>query len=199
MVFFAGLVLVSSTLSVQLLLAAAQKAVCPDYDKTLQVLNTSAPQPDGDDVTSCLYYDPFKTEQNLCQYSSNGTFYNGSSTCPDSAAYLNLLCQSYDGLGSLDQPDGNPLDSSLNGSDPSGLMTWCFYQTSTYLEFGACPYSQNNGSFLPHTLFPQAVASQCPPTIDPTHLNSTGFNCSSTDVVGNSLIGASVNIAQQLA
>ncbi|KAJ7166682.1 hypothetical protein C8R46DRAFT_1192050, partial [Mycena filopes] len=194
MVFFAGLVLASSTLSVQLLSAAAQKAVCPDYDKTLHVLNTSAPQPAGDDVTSCLYSNPFKTEQNLCQYSSNGTFYNGSSTCPDSAAYLNLTCLSYDGLGSLDQPDGNPLDSSMNGSDVSGLLTWCFYQTSS--TFNACPYSQNNGSFLPHTLFPQAAASQCPPTIDPTHLNS---NCSSTDVVGNSLIGASVNIAQQLA
>ncbi|KAJ7166681.1 hypothetical protein C8R46DRAFT_1095077 [Mycena filopes] len=195
MVFFAGLLL-SSTLSVQLLSAVAQKAVCPILDKASQLLNATAPQSGEDGITSCTYNSGKSDSPNICQYSSNGTFHNGVITCPDSAADFEFPCLSYDGLGTTDRPDGNPLASSVNnpGLD-KGSITYCAYESSI-----TCVYLQRDGSVTadPFTPFPQGV-EKCPLTINTAQLNSTGIVCASTDSVGNSLIGASINLAQQFA
>ncbi|KAJ7156152.1 hypothetical protein C8R46DRAFT_1115280 [Mycena filopes] len=93
-------------------------------------------------------------------------------------------------------PDGNPLYASTNIT-ADGQQMFCIYPGGL-MGLKGCPYSQTDGSFIPKGIPMQASAEECPPTINTAHLNSTGYNCSSTDNKGNSLIGASVTVSQEL-
>ncbi|KAJ7166689.1 hypothetical protein C8R46DRAFT_1219087 [Mycena filopes] len=195
MVFFS--LFVSLALSILLSSVVAQQVRCPDSDKLGSHLNTTAPPPDPEGFTSCVY-PPFRSGEadNLCEYSSNGTFHNGSSNCPDSAAFFAFYCLSYDGLAFSGHPDGNPLGYSYNDTaDDKGYLTYCFYKEQAVGGSDPCPYSQIDGSLIVN----DQTNAGCPPTINTAHLNSTGYNCSSTDNKGNSLIGASVTVSQELA
>ncbi|KAF7345012.1 hypothetical protein MVEN_01664000 [Mycena venus] len=174
--------------------AFAQRVFCTEYNKINGPLNGTASNDAGG--FNCTYiWIAYQDEEKPCSYVPNGTFYQGPQNCPESIAFFDFLCLSFDGLTQKDEPDGNPLSGSLDASF-GGVLTrtcaWVWNDGSS--QTPSCTYLLTNGS-----LQDQSQLVDCPPTINPTQLNSTGYDCSPTDIRNSSLIGASVTHKQDLA
>ncbi|KAJ7657782.1 hypothetical protein DFH06DRAFT_1297774 [Mycena polygramma] len=92
-------------------------------------------------------------------------------------------------------PSDSPSHEGLNVTLPPNPSGSDFIPCTYGKALSSCDYF-TNGSLRAQD---NTLGSYCPSTINPAHLNSTGFTCMFADTKGTSLFGSSVTTKQELA